>query len=182
MVKVGHTTVELVQGDITDQDVDAVVNAANNYLWMGAGVAGAIKKKGGEAIEREAVAKGPIQVGEAVVTTGGRLKARHVIHAAGMGQDLKTDAEKVASATRNSLLRAQEGGIRTLAFPAIGTGVGGLEVHLCAKTMIDATIDYLLDAHNADDFDCIRFVLFDEATHRAFQDYLMEKFSARHRS
>ena len=180
MVKVGHTTVEAVQGDITDLELDAIVNAANNYLWMGAGVAGAIKKKGGEGIEQEAVAKGPIDVGGAVVTSGGSLKARYVIHAAGMGQDLKTDAEKVASATRNSLLQAQKSGIRTLAFPAIGTGVGGLEVHLCAKTMIDAVLDYLLEGRNAGSFDRILFALFDEGTCQAFQDYLLERFSAKH--
>jgi len=180
MVKVGHTTVELVQGDITDLDVDAVVNAANNYLWMGAGVAGAIKKKGGEAVEQEAVSQGPVEVGDAVVTTGGNLKAAHVIHAAGMGQDLKTDPEKVAAATVSSLMRAQEKGIRTIAFPAIGAGVGGLEVHQCARTMIDAVIDHLLGAHVSDSFDRVVFALFDSGTYTAFSEYLLERFSAKH--
>ncbi|MDP6778124.1 MAG: macro domain-containing protein [Candidatus Latescibacteria bacterium] len=176
MIKVGQATVDLVQGDIADLEVDAIVNAANNALWMGAGVAGAIKRKGGAAIEEEAVAQGPIAVGEAVVTSGGALKARHVVHAAGMGQDLKTDADKVAASTRNSLLRAEEKGIRSIAFPAIGTGVGGLSVHLCAKTMVDVVVDHLL---STDAFDQVHFALFDEATYTAFHDYLLDKFSAR---
>src|ERR687883_945988 len=94
---------EVVEGDITQLDVDAIANAANDHLWMGAGVAGAIKRAGGVEIEREAVAKGPIAVGDAVATGGGRLKARHVIHGAVMGQDLRTDAELVARTTRRCL-------------------------------------------------------------------------------
>ena len=176
MVRVGRATVGLVQGDITDQDVDAIVNAANDCLWMGAGVAGAIKRKGGVTIEQEAVAQGPIPVGEAVITTAGALKASYVIHAAGMGQDLKTDPEKVAAATRNSLLRAEEKNVQTLAFPAIGAGVGGLSVHICAKTMIDAVIEHLL---GSDRFERVLFVLFDGPTHGAFSDYLLQKFSAK---
>src|SRR4030067_1085337 len=95
----GKLRVFLSQGDITEMDCDAIVNAANNHLWMGAGVAGAIKRKGGEIIEEEAVKKGPMPVGEAVATTAGALKARYVIHAAGMGQDLTTDAGKIYSCT-----------------------------------------------------------------------------------
>lgn len=130
------TRIRLVQGDITALDVDAIVNAANDHLWMGAGVAGAIKRAGGEEIEREAVAKGPIAVGEAVVTGGGKLKAKHVIHAAVMGQDLRTDAEKIRRATASSLRRAAELGLRSVAFPALGTGVGGFPLAECARLMI----------------------------------------------
>ena len=86
--------VEVVEGDIAALEVDAIANAANDRLWMGAGVAGALKRAGGEEIEREAVAKGPIPVGDAVATGAGRLPARHVIHAAVMGQDLRTSEEK----------------------------------------------------------------------------------------
>src|SRR6266516_7915934 len=93
------TTLEVVQGDITEWAVEAIVNAANNHLWMGAGVAGAIKRKGGPEIEAEAVRQGPIPVGEAVVTGGGALKARYVIHAAAMGQDLTTSADLIHQAT-----------------------------------------------------------------------------------
>ncbi len=121
----GQLEVLLSEGDVTEMDCDAIVNAANNHLWMGAGVAGAIKKKGGKVIEEEAVKKGPIPVGEAVVTTGGALRAEYVIHAAGMGQDLSTDTQKIYHCTLNSLKRARELGLKSIAFPAIGTGVGG---------------------------------------------------------
>ncbi len=130
--------ITLYQGDITQLATEAIVNAANNYLWMGAGVAGAIKRVGGVEIEREAVSKGPIPVGEAVATGAGRLKARYVIHAAAMGQDLLTDAEKIRAATVNSLKRANELGLKSIAFPALGTGVGGFSYRQAAEVMIEA--------------------------------------------
>src|ERR671935_1667389 len=101
--QVEGTSLEVLQGDLTECAVDAIVNAANNHLWMGAGVAGAIKRKGGQVIEAEAVRQGPIPVGEAVVTGGGSLKARYVIHAAAMGQERTTDASLIRQATANSL-------------------------------------------------------------------------------
>ncbi len=127
---------EVVEGDITALDVDAIANAANNHLWMGAGVAGAIKRAGGAEIEREAVAKGPIAVGDAVATGAGRLRARHVIHGAVMGQDLRTDAELVARTTRRCLQMADELGCGSLALPAFGTGVGGFPLAECARLMV----------------------------------------------
>jgi len=127
---------EVVEGDITALQVDAIANAANDHLWMGAGVAGAIKRAGGEEIEREAVSKGPIELGEAVVTTGGRLRARHVIHGAVMGQDLRTSADLIASTTRRCLELADELGARSIALPAFGTGVGGFPVDECARLMV----------------------------------------------
>ncbi len=134
---IGKAVVEVLQGDITDMDTDAVVNAANNHLWMGAGVAGAIKRKGGPEIESEAVAKGPIPVGEAVVTGAGRLKAKFVIHAAAMGQDLETDEQKIRAATANSLCRARDLAIESIAFPALGAGVGGFPLSEVAAIMVD---------------------------------------------
>lgn len=128
--------IEIHRGDITKLEVDAVVNAANNRLWMGGGVAGAIKWAGGKEIEEEAIKKGPIPVGEAVVTGAGSLKAKYVIHAAVMGTDLQTDAEKIKMATRNALLRAEELGIKSIAFPALGTGVGGFPLDECARIML----------------------------------------------
>lgn len=117
--------------------MDALVNAANNHLWMGAGVAGVLKRVGGREIEDEAVRKGPVLVGEAVATGAGKLKARYVIHAAVMGQDITTNADKIRDATRNSLLRADEIGLKSIAFPALGTGVGGFLIEECARIMID---------------------------------------------
>ena len=126
----------LTRGDIAQQDAEAIVNAANNHLWMGAGVAGAIKRAGGREIEEEAVAKGPIPIGEAVVTGGGHLKARYVIHAAVMGQDLRTDADKIRQATQNSLRRADELALKSIAFPAISTGIFGFPIQRCAEIML----------------------------------------------
>src|SRR6266496_2756145 len=99
----GVLQIEIAEGDITALDVDAIANAANSALWMGAGVAGAIKRAGGEEIEREAVSKGPIEVGDAVATGAGRLKAKHVVHGAVMAQDLRTSAELIERTTRRSL-------------------------------------------------------------------------------
>jgi O-acetyl-ADP-ribose deacetylase (regulator of RNase III) len=127
---------EVVEGDITALEVDAIANAANDQLWMGAGVAGAIKRSGGAEIEREAVAQGPIPVGDAVATGAGRLEARYVIHGAVMGQDLRTDAELVARTTRRCLEVADELGCASLALPAFGTGVGGLPLADCARRMV----------------------------------------------
>jgi O-acetyl-ADP-ribose deacetylase (regulator of RNase III) len=128
--------IRLIRGDITEQEVDAVVNAANNHLWMGAGVAGAIKRKGGLEIEKEAMKKGSIPIGEAVVTNAGSLKAKYVIHAAVMGQDLITNEEYIKNATSNSLKRAEELKIESIAFPAFGTGVGGFSADECARIML----------------------------------------------
>jgi len=128
---------EIVEGDITALHVDAIANAANNHLWMGAGVAGAIKRAGGEEIEREAVARGPVEVGTAVATGAGRLPARWVIHGAVMGQDLVTNAELIRRTTRSCLQLADELGCDSLALPAFGTGIGGFSLEECARLMVD---------------------------------------------
>ena len=132
----------VVEGDIAALDVDAVANAANDRLWMGAGVAGALKRAGGDEIEREAVAKGPIAVGDAVATGAGRLPARWVIHAAVMGQDLRTSADAIETATRRTLEVADELGAESLALPAFGTGVGGFPLDECAGLMVAAVRAY----------------------------------------
>ncbi len=162
-------TIDLVKGDITALEVDAIVNAANNHLWMGAGVAGAIKRAGGQSIEDEAVRRGPIPVGEAVATNAGRLKARYVIHAAVMGQDLATDAAKIAAATKNSLLRAEELGLRSIAFPALGTGVGGFPLSQAAEVMISTVRDHL---QGSTSLDRVVFALFGDEAYRAFEEVL----------
>jgi len=136
------TELEVVDGDITALEVDAIANAANNHLWMGSGVAGAIKRAGGEEIEGEAVAKGPIEVGEAVATGAGRLTARWVIHGAVMGQDLRTNADLVRRTTESCLRVADELGAESLALPAFGTGVGGFPLDECARIMIEAARSY----------------------------------------
>jgi O-acetyl-ADP-ribose deacetylase (regulator of RNase III) len=133
---------EVAEGDITALEVDAIANAANNHLWMGAGVAGAIKRAGGEEIEREAVAKGPIEIGDAVATTAGRLRARYVIHGAVMGQDLRTSGELIERTTRRCLEVADELDCAWLALPAFGTGVGGFPLEECAQIMVGVAHAY----------------------------------------
>jgi O-acetyl-ADP-ribose deacetylase (regulator of RNase III) len=128
---------EVRQGDIAAVEADAVANAANDRLWMGAGVAGALKRAGGEEIELEAVKLGPIALGSAVATTAGRLPARWVIHGAVMGQDLQTNADLVRATARSCLELADELGCRSVALPAFGTGVGGFPLEECARIMVD---------------------------------------------
>ena len=154
--------IKVVQGDITDLEVDAIVNAANNHLWMGAGVAGAIKKRGGKGIEDEAMRKGPIPIGEAIVTSAGKLKTKYVIHAAVMGQDLVTNEEYIKNATQNSLKRVGELEIESIAFPAFGTGVGGFPTDRCARIMLDEVKDF------SKRIKCLKkvlFVLFDKKSY-----------------
>jgi O-acetyl-ADP-ribose deacetylase (regulator of RNase III) len=127
---------EVREGDIAQVEADAIANAANDHLWMGAGVAGALKRAGGDEIEREALARGPIELGSAVATTAGRLRARYVVHGAVMGQDLRTNAELVRTTTRSCLEVADGLGCRSLALPAFGTGVGGFPLDECARIMV----------------------------------------------
>jgi len=127
---------EVREGDIAAVEADAVANAANDRLWMGAGVAGALKRAGGAEIEQEAIAQGPIPLGSAVATSAGRLPARWVIHGAAMGQDLRTDGELVRRTTRACLQCADELNCRSLALPAFGAGVGGFPLAECARLMV----------------------------------------------
>lgn len=124
------------QGDITTFDGDALVNAANNRLQMGAGVAGAVRRGGGPAIQAECDAHGPIRVGEAAITGGGTLDVRYVIHAAAMG-DEPASAASIGRATDASLALAAERKLRTIAFPVLGSGVGGFDFREAARTMIE---------------------------------------------
>jgi len=161
--------IEVYHGDITQLELDALVNAANNRLWMGGGVAGALKRVGGKEIEDEAVKKGPIPVGGTVVTGAGKLKAKYIIHAAVMGQDLKTDAEKIRQATRNSLLGGDELGIKSLAFPALGTGVGGFPPGECARIMISEVRQY---SAGETGLNRVVFALFDQPACQVFKQEL----------
>lgn len=165
LFKIKDTIIKLILGDISEQTTEAVVNAANNHLWMGGGVAGALKRKGGEMIEREAIAKGPVLVGDAIVTKGGKLKTKYVIHAAVMGQDLNTDHNKIKMATQASLKRAEELKVESIAFPAFGTGVGGFSKEKCAQIMLKEIINYINEKSFIKIFN---FVLFDHSTFTAF--------------
>ncbi len=157
-------TIEVVEGDIAVLEVDAVANAANDHLWMGAGVAGALKRVGGDEIEREAVAKGPIPLGDAVATGAGRLPARWVIHGAVMGQDLRANADLVERTTQSVLRVAEELGAESLALPAFGTGVGGFPLDECARLMVA-----VVRGHEPGTLRRVVFAVFGEEARRAFE-------------
>ena len=154
---------EIADGDISAEQTDAVVNAANNHFWMGAGVAGALKARGGTSIEAEAMALGPVPPGDCVITSAGRLPARHVIHAAVMGQDLQTSAAIIDRATRNALALADDRGLTSLSLPAFGTGVGGFPIDECAEIIIAAVRDR---ATVAKSLRTVRVVLFGQRAYR----------------
>jgi len=142
-VDIGDHVLELLDGDITEMDTDAIVNAANAQLVLGGGVAGAIRRKGGPKIQAECDKIGGTFVGGAVITTGGKLKARHVIHAVGPRMGEGDEDQKLRNATLNSLKVADENRIRSIAFPAVSTGIFGFPIERCAAIMLGTTIEYL---------------------------------------
>jgi O-acetyl-ADP-ribose deacetylase (regulator of RNase III) len=156
----------LREGDITDQEVDAIVNAANSDLILGAGVAGAIRQKGGPTIQEECNRIGPIAVGDAAVTGAGNLPARFVIHAAGMPPGGAATEESVRSAMRRSLELAREKQCRTIAVPAIGAGIAGFPLQRCAEILLEEARAHLEGGGGLEE---IRFVLFGEPTYRVFE-------------
>lgn len=141
--KINNSVLELIQGDITELSTDAIVNAANAQLVLGGGVAGAIRIKGGPEIQAQCNKKSPISTGEAVITTGGELNAEYVIHAVGPRQGQGQEDEKLKSATLNALKVADENGLKSIAFPAISTGIFGFPMDKCAKIMLSTIISYL---------------------------------------
>jgi len=159
--------IRIQQGDLTEMNVDAIVNAANNDLILGAGVAGAIHRKGGEEIQRECNEIGSIPVGYAAITGGGKLKARYVIHAASMGLGgVRTTAKTLRTSTAHSLRLAAERNLRTIAFPAVGTGVSGFPMQECAQIMLSEAAQHL---QGETSLEAIYFVLFDAASCDIFQ-------------
>ncbi|MFH1742064.1 MAG: macro domain-containing protein, partial [bacterium] len=153
-------------GDITETEVEAIVNAANTDLQLGGGVAGAIRRKGGPSIQQECDRTGSIAIGEAAITGGGQLKARYVIHAASMELGGQTTAENLEAATHNSLLRAEQKKIRSIAFPAIGTGIAGFDTRRCAEIMLQVVAKHLQGKTSLEQ---VVFVLFDEPSRRIFE-------------
>ncbi|MEM3715808.1 MAG: macro domain-containing protein [Candidatus Bathyarchaeia archaeon] len=172
-IRIGETSIELVRGDITELDVDCIVNAANSLLKMGGGVAGAIRRKGGQKIQDECdeiIAKsGPVPVGGAVITSGGNLKAKYVIHAVGPVYGEGDEERKLREATLNSLKIAEQHNISSIAFPAISTGAFGLPKKICAETMIPAALSYVKGGTR---IKRIIFCLYDEETFNVFREIL----------
>jgi O-acetyl-ADP-ribose deacetylase len=153
-------------GDIAEAETEAIVNAANNELWMGSGVAGALKRAGGNVIEQDAVKLGPIAVGQSVITGAGTLKALHVIHAAAMAPGRPASAESAGAATRSALRLAADQDIDSISFPALGAGVGGLSFKDCAQAMLLAVRQHC--ANHAQPGE-IRFVLFGDNALKVFK-------------
>lgn len=157
--------IEIRQGDLTEMDVDAIVNAANNELQLGGGVAGAVRRKGGPAIQTECDAIGTIPLGGAAITSGGKLKARYVIHAASMELGGRTSAATLRSSTAHALRIAAQNGLKSIAFPAVGTGIAQFPVRECADIMLRETAKHFEQPTSVEK---VYFVLFDQAAHATF--------------
>jgi O-acetyl-ADP-ribose deacetylase (regulator of RNase III) len=166
------TRVHIEQGDLTACDADAIVNAANNDLTLGGGLAGAIRRRGGPSIQVECDAHGPVAVGQAALTGAGDLRARYVIHQASMALGERTTAGSLRSSTQAVLrIAEQTADIRTLAFPAVGTGIAGFDLAQCARIMLDCVRQHIAAGTKLTD---IRFVLFDEKARRIFEEVWAE--------
>jgi O-acetyl-ADP-ribose deacetylase (regulator of RNase III) len=158
--------ITLKEGDIASEAVDAIVNAANSALLLGAGVAGAIRARGGPSIQAECDAHGPIAVGEAAVTGAGALAARFVIHAATMPPGGAASEASVRAAMRSALAAARERGVRTLAVPALGAGIAGFSLRRCAEILIEEARAHAAEPTSLEE---IRFVLYGEPAYRMFE-------------
>lgn len=163
--------IEILQGDLTEMNTDAIVNAANNDLQLGGGVAGAIRRKGGPKIQAECDEIGTIPVGGAAITTGGELKARYVIHAASMELGGRTNALSLRSSTAHSLRIAAQKKLKTIAFPAVGTGIAGFPMRECAEIMLREAAKHLAGPTSLQK---IYFVLFDQEALAAFSSVRSE--------
>jgi O-acetyl-ADP-ribose deacetylase (regulator of RNase III) len=170
-LKIGQaSSIAIERGDITDWEVDAIVNAANSALTMSTGVASAIKRKGGVIIEEEAIRQGPVDVGEVVLTTGGNLNATHVVHAVVMGPDLKTDGETIARVVRAIMTLADKHRITSVALPALGTGVGHVAPSISAEAMLGAVVAHLKAGVSS--VRKVVFVLYQDDAYKAFTETL----------
>jgi len=170
---INNSILELVQGDITELDTDAIVNAANSQLILGGGVAGAIRRKGGPAIQEHCSKVGPLRVGQAAITTAGNLKAKHVIHAVGPRMGEGDEDEKLKNATLSSLRLADENNLENIAFCAISTGIFGFPIDRCAKIMLANTIDYLNGDTNIKK---VVFCLYDKPAYEVFINQLEAEY------
>ncbi len=165
--------IEVLEADITEQAVDAIVNAANNDLILGSGVAGAIARKGGPTIQEECNRHGAIQVGEAAITGAGELPARYVIHAASMSLGGKATAETIQSSVAHSLKLAETHGVQSIALPAVGMGVAGFPLEQGARVMMQTLKAHIEAGSNLKQ---VRFCLFGQEATQAFERALQEVF------
>ena len=163
----------MTSGDLVVQDVDAIVNAANNDLQLGGGVAGAIRRAGGPSIQRECDAHGPVRVGGAAITGAGDMKTRHVIHAASMSLGGRTTRESLASSMDEVFRLARDAGIRTIAVPAVGTGIAGFPIDDCARVMAECLAKALVSGWEPQE---VRFVLLGDDVKRRFEAAFRQVF------
>ena len=173
-VNIGNRALELIEGDITEMATDAIVNAANAQLILGGGVAGAIRRKGGPAIQDECNKIGGTFVGGAVITGGGDLKAKHVIHAVGPRMGEGDEDAKLKNATLNSLKTADANNLKSITFPAISTGIFGFPVQRCAEIMLAAAVEYLKGSTG---LERIVFCLFGHSDYMLFANQLEQETS-----
>ncbi len=173
-VNIENRILELLDGDITEMQTDAIVNAANARLILGGGVAGAIKRKGGHQIQQECNKIGRTYVGGAVITTAGNLKAKHVIHAVGPRMGEGNENQKLKNATLSSLKVADENNLKSISFPAISAGIFGFPIESCAEIMLKTTIDYLKGQTGLEK---VVFCLFGRDSYQVFAKQLKQEIS-----
>jgi O-acetyl-ADP-ribose deacetylase (regulator of RNase III) len=173
-VNIENRTLELIEGDITEMQTDVIVNAANAQLILGGGVADAIRRKGGPKIQNECNKIGETFVGGAVITTGGNLKAKYVIHAVGPRMGEGNEGQKLKNATLNSLKLADEKNLKSISFPAISTGIFGFPLQRCAEIMLKTTIDYLKGQTGLEK---VIFCLFGQDSYQVFANQLKQEIS-----
>jgi O-acetyl-ADP-ribose deacetylase len=163
----------IIAGDLVEQDVDAIVNAANNELILGGGVAGAIRSRGGPTIQQECDEHGPVKVGEAALTGAGELRARHVIHAASMALGGRTTEESLRSSMDDVFRLAHEQRVQTIAIPAVGTGIAAFPMDECATVMAQSLRHALIEGWHPSE---VRFVLFGDGARRDFESSFRATF------
>lgn len=173
VITMNNTTLELVEGDITDLDVEAIVNAANENLVLGGGVAGTIKRRGGPSVQEECKRIGSTGVGTAVITGAGKMKFKHVIHAVGPKMGEGDEDRKLSSAVRSSLALADRHGLKSVAIPAISTGNFGFPVERCARILLTEVHRYL---QGGTKLQRVIVCLYDEATWKLFARELRRGF------
>ncbi|MHC4293024.1 MAG: macro domain-containing protein [Planctomycetota bacterium] len=172
-VKIKGRILEVLEGDITEMETDVIVNAANTQLVLGGGVAGAIRKKGGPAIQEECNKIGGTYVGGTAITTAGNLKAKHVIHAVGPRMGEGNEDEKLKNATLNSLKLTDGNNLKSISFPAISTGIFGFPIDRCAEIMLRTTSDYLKGETGIEK---VVFCLFGQNSYAVFEKQLRKDF------
>ncbi len=174
-MKIGKTRLEVTGENITDLDVEGIVNPANDMLWMGGGVSAEIRRAGGDSIEKEALEKAPSDIGEVVITDAGTLKARWILHAVISGQDLITSEDSIRKAVTACLSKTNEVGCKSLAIPVLTTGIHDIEVHIDIYCIVNEIVDYLVNEKHPLEY--IAFVGSTEETRKILNSTLLEKFT-----